>query len=112
MNCLSRRSTSIRPSPSRAGGSAACAISSATNGSPTAGVAPEACGRDRGMLQEPVSGGRRGGWRVETAEGVWVYWGCGRRDDTSRVRNLSLGGLFVETREPNFVGASAQIEFL
>ena len=41
-----------------------------------------------------------------------MYWGCGRRDDTSRVRNLSPGGLFVETREPNVVGASARLEFL
>jgi hypothetical protein len=42
------------------------------------------------MLQQPVSFSRRRTSRVETPEGVWVYWGCGRRDDTSRVRNLSL----------------------
>jgi hypothetical protein len=64
------------------------------------------------MLQQPVSPSRRRNSRVETPEGVWVYWGCGRRDDTSRVRNLSLGGLFIETREPNVLGASTQIEFL
>ena len=64
------------------------------------------------MLQQPVSFSRRHTSRVETPDGVWVYWGCGRRDDTSRVRNLSVGGLFVETREPNVVGASARLEFL
>lgn len=65
------------------------------------------------MLQQPVSPrSRRRTSRVETPEGVWVYWGSGRRDDTSRVRNLSLGGLFIETREPNVVGASTRLEFL
>jgi len=64
------------------------------------------------MLQQPVSFSRRHTSRVETPDGVSVYWGCGRRDDTSRVRDLSLGGLFVETREPNVVGASARLEFL
>jgi hypothetical protein len=65
------------------------------------------------MLQQPVSPrSRRRTSRVETPEGVWVYWGCGRRDDTSRVRNLSLDGLFIETREPNVVGASTRLEFL
>ena len=64
------------------------------------------------MLQQPVSFSRRHTSRVETPDGVWVYWGRGRHDDTSRVRNLSLGGLFVETREPNVVGASARLEFL
>ena len=65
------------------------------------------------MLQQPVSFSRRRTSRVETPnEGVWVYWGCGRRDDVSRVRNLSPGGLFVETREPNVVGASTRLDFL
>jgi len=64
------------------------------------------------MLQQSVSFSRRRTSRVETLAGVWVYWGCGRRDDVSRVRNLGPGGLFVETREPNVVGASARLEFL
>ena len=64
------------------------------------------------MLQQPVSFSRRHTSRVETPDRVWVYWGCGRRDDTSRVRNLSLGGLFVETRKANVVGASTRLEFL
>jgi PilZ domain len=64
------------------------------------------------MLQQSVSFSRRRTSRVETPDGVWVYWGCGRRDDVSRVRNLSPGGLFVETRAANVVGASTKLEFL
>jgi len=41
-----------------------------------------------------------------------VYWSCARRNDVLRVRNLSLGGIFVETREPQPVGSEAQIHFL
>src|ERR1700732_1328963 len=64
------------------------------------------------MLQHPVSHSRRFTSRVETPEGVWVYWRCAGRDDTSRVRNLSLGGLFVETSKSNGVGSTATLDFL
>jgi len=50
--------------------------------------------------------------RVKTPEGVWVFWTCGGRDETSRVRNLSAGGLFIETGRPRAVGAEAHVEFL
>ena len=55
---------------------------------------------------------RRSNSRVETPEDVCVYWSYGGRDDTSRVRNLSLGGLFIETRKPIAVGAQTQLGFL
>ena len=64
------------------------------------------------MLLQRVPNSRRHNSRVETPEGVWVYWSCGRRDDTARVRNLSLGGLFIETREPVVVGAKTKLDFL
>ena len=64
------------------------------------------------MLQQAVFHSRRFTSRVETPEGVWVYWRCAGRDDTSRVRNLSLGGLFVETPKPRGVGSTAKLEFL
>lgn len=41
--------------------------------------------------------GRRHHQRVETLQGVWVFWSCRGRDDTSRVADLSAGGLFLET---------------
>jgi hypothetical protein len=64
------------------------------------------------MQQQPVSPGRRFKSRVETPEGVWVYWHCTGRDDTSQVRNLSPDGLFIQTRNSIVVGAKTRLEFL
>jgi hypothetical protein len=64
------------------------------------------------MFQQPVSPSRRRYLRFDTPESVSVYWSCGGRDDTSRVRNLSLGGLFIETREPGLLGAKTKLDFL
>ncbi len=50
--------------------------------------------------------------RVETPSGVWVYWNCEGREDTSRVRDLSLGGLFVETAEARDLDATVKLDFL
>jgi len=50
--------------------------------------------------------------RVEKAHGVWVYWNCKGLEDTSRVRDLSPGGLFVETEEVRDVGATIRLDFL
>ncbi len=44
--------------------------------------------------------------------GVWVDWRCAGREDISRVRNISLGGLFVETRTSNGLGSPVKLEFL
>jgi len=50
--------------------------------------------------------------RVEKPQGVWVYWNCKGREDTSRVRDLSTGGLFVETAEARGVDATVWLDFL
>ncbi len=50
--------------------------------------------------------------RVQTQVDVWVYWRSNGREDTSRVRDLSLGGLFVETAKSKAVGASVKLNFL
>jgi len=50
--------------------------------------------------------------RVETRVDVWVYWRLNGREETSRVRDLSLGGLFVETAKSTAVGASVKLYFL
>jgi PilZ domain len=50
--------------------------------------------------------------RVEKPEGVWVYWNREGRADTSRVRDLSTGGLFVETTEVPGVGTTVRLDFL
>ena len=64
------------------------------------------------MLQQKASPSRRLNSRIETPEGVWVYWRCNERDETARVRDVSLGGLFVETAKPRAVGSTAKVDFL
>jgi len=50
--------------------------------------------------------------RVVTPEGVRVYWRCEGLEDTSPVRDLSVGGLFLETRETRALGTTIRLEFL
>jgi len=64
------------------------------------------------MLQQPVFPSRRFNSRVETPEGVWVYWRRNGIDETSRVRDVSLGGLFVETAKSGAVDSTAKVDFL
>jgi hypothetical protein len=64
------------------------------------------------MLHQTVFHSRRFTSRVETHERVWVDWRCIGREDISRVRNLSLGGLYVETPKSRGVGSTARLEFL
>jgi hypothetical protein len=62
-------------------------------------------------LQQPAYA-RRLSSRASTGDDVWVYWRCNRRDDVSRVRDLSTKGLFLETEEPRAVGATIKLDFL
>jgi len=55
---------------------------------------------------------RRLASRVATSEGVWVYWRCNGRDDVSRVRDLSVGGLFIATPVARPLGVKARVDFL
>ena len=64
------------------------------------------------MPQQSLFHSRRFHSRVETHEGVWVDWRCAGREDVSRVRNMSLGGLFLETHRSSAVGSTAKLEFL
>ena len=50
--------------------------------------------------------------RVGTPDGVWVYWRCGRSEDTSRVRDLSVGGVFIETKKVPPIDATVELNFL
>jgi hypothetical protein len=63
-------------------------------------------------VKKHVLTSRRHHKRIETPEGVWVLWRCGRTEDTSRVKDLSVGGLFVETRKVCPVGATVELHFL
>lgn len=64
------------------------------------------------ILKKPVLHSRRHHKRVETPQGVWVFWRCGRTEDTSRVKDLSVGGLFIETRKVCPVDATVELHFL
>jgi len=50
--------------------------------------------------------------RLREPQGVWVYWDCKGREDTSPVRDLSTGGLFLETEEVRDVDATIKLDFL
>jgi hypothetical protein len=43
---------------------------------------------------------------------VWVCWQCNGREDISRVRDLGLGGLFLETKSHRAIGVATKIDFL
>ncbi len=64
------------------------------------------------MFQEPVFPLRRLKSRVDAPEVVLVIWSCDGRDEISQVRDLSFGGLFVETARPRPVGATAMLDFM
>jgi PilZ domain len=49
---------------------------------------------------------------VNVMASVSVYWQCNSLEDVSRVRDLSFGGMFVETPTPQPAGAVATIDFL
>jgi len=64
------------------------------------------------ILKKQVLHSRRHHRRVETPEGVWVVWRFGRTEDTSRVKDLSVGGLFIETLKVCPIEATVNLQFL
>ena len=50
--------------------------------------------------------------RIEAPKDVCVFWQCGGRDGISRVRNISLGGIFIEARRPGSASAVTKLYFL
>jgi hypothetical protein len=64
------------------------------------------------MVQQSPPGSRRLNSRVESGKSVWVYWECNRDRDVSRVVNLSVGGLFIETPKLERLGAITKLHFL
>ena len=67
---------------------------------------------DKYILKHRIAPGRRHYKRVDTPQAVWVYWSYEKLEDTARVRDLSLGGLFVATQEALTVGARLRLDFL
>jgi hypothetical protein len=50
--------------------------------------------------------------RISVVENVWICWNCMGRDDISRVHDLSLGGLFFDTRKTRAIGTTVKVDFL
>ncbi len=63
-------------------------------------------------MKKPVLHSRRHHERVETPQGVCVVWRCGHIEDTSRVKDVSVGGLFIETLKACPVDATVKLHFL
>lgn len=63
-------------------------------------------------MKKQVLKSRRHHKRVDTPQGVWAYWRCGRSEDTSRVRDISVGGVFIETKKVLPVDATVELNFL
>lgn len=64
------------------------------------------------MLQQQACNSRRRNSRVERPEDVWVLWKCDGREVVSPVRDISVGGIFIETQRPRSAGAVAKVYFL
>lgn len=41
-----------------------------------------------------------------------MFWSFDGRDDVARVRDLGMGGVFIETKRPREVGSKANLHFL
>src|SRR5580700_10106783 len=63
------------------------------------------------MLRNSIPS-RRFTSRVQTPASVWVDWRCAGHEDISRVGNMSLGGLFIETQVSKGLGSTVKLEFL
>jgi hypothetical protein len=63
------------------------------------------------MSEAIVFSARRLSPRFE-AEGIWVYWHCDGRAETSTVLNIGRRGVLLETGKARPIDSIAQINFL
>ncbi|HKD50505.1 MAG TPA: PilZ domain-containing protein [Candidatus Acidoferrum sp.] len=63
-------------------------------------------------MRPATSPSRRFTSRVHTTGDVWVCWKCQGREDISQVRNMSMGGLFIETPQTRPSGTVTRLDFL
>ena len=49
---------------------------------------------------------------MESKNDVWVYWESSGDRDLSRVMDLSMGGLFIQTPRPKRIGSTTNLHFL
>jgi len=62
-------------------------------------------------MASPMNEGHRAHLRVSTNIEVRVRTAHGQEIQTGQIRNLSLGGVFVETSEPQPFGSDLDLEF-
>ena len=55
---------------------------------------------------------RRRTSRHGASDGVYVLWSCNGREELAPVRDLSLGGLFIESPVEEDIGAVVKLYFL
>jgi hypothetical protein len=55
---------------------------------------------------------RRLSSRIEAVDGVWVYWQCNGREELSRVLDIGVRGVFIETPMQKPLGMSTKLHFL
>ena len=55
---------------------------------------------------------RRLSSRVGVLADVWVLWQCNGEEDVSRIKDLSAGGLFLQTPNPRPMGVTIRLDFL
>jgi hypothetical protein len=63
-------------------------------------------------MAQIVHPSRRFSSRVESKYDVWVYWESSGDRDLSRVMDLSMGGLFIQTARPKRIGSTTNLHFL
>lgn len=59
-----------------------------------------------------MSGGKREHQRVDTNLSVQVRSPDGRRATSEKIRNISLGGVFIEMKDPLAFGTDIDLEFM
>jgi hypothetical protein len=65
------------------------------------------------VFHEARSFCRRRSSRFEAPDYVYAYWQCNGIDDVSRVRDMGVGGLFLQTEKPpKQEGIIVKIDFL
>src|SRR5947208_17129182 len=67
---------------------------------------------DKYILRHRIAPGRRRYNRLETLQAVSVYWEYEKLEDTARVRDVSLAGLFVATQKMLAVVGTLRLDCL
>lgn len=65
-----------------------------------------------GSERQSASYLRRRSTRVDAGDSVYTLWSCDGREGLSRVRDLGLGGLFIESPVEQDLGAPMRLHFL